>query len=290
MDEYVDNTGHRISLICISALLVLSLMLCICMCEYGISEVSADEGTELFVLMYHNIIKDTETPNKYEIRVSELESDLAIIRELGIETIVPSDLIAYREGRRALPPRAVMLTFDDGYYSYVTMLLPLLERYDMCALVNVVGEYTRLNKDNPDVCRRYTYVDYDDIACLADSGRVEIGLHSYSYHHNRGAHNGASMSRGESEADYRLRLLDDTNRLQSELNRVGVTSNVYAYPYGAYSRCSDSILGEAGIVCTLSCTEGVNHITHSSSLYLLRRYNRSGTGGSLESLFPFFRA
>lgn len=266
-------------------LFIIILTYNICTCDFRIH---ADNESEVFILMYHNIIGDRERANKYEIRESKLEEDLKTIRRLGLEVVTPAQIIAYQQGKAVLPRRSVMLTFDDGYYSYITRLLPLLKKYNMRAVVNVVGEYTKYNKNKKDLSPRYTYLDYDDMAILANSGYVEIGLHSYNYHHI-GKNNGASRRKGESVDDYRSRLTADTNKLKSALLDKGIVSNVYAYPYGAYSRSSDSILRDCGIKMTLSCSEGVNRVTKSSNLYLMRRYNRSGLGGRLQDEFAFFR-
>ena len=55
--------------------------------------------------------------------------------------MVVEDLIRYVDQGTPLPEKPVMLTFDDGHYNYISYLLPLLEEYDMKAVVSVVGEF-----------------------------------------------------------------------------------------------------------------------------------------------------
>jgi peptidoglycan/xylan/chitin deacetylase (PgdA/CDA1 family) len=92
------------------------------------------------VLVYHGIrdAKETDwgTTEELHVRASVLESHLRVIRALG----TPISLQQWREARRGgrpLPPRAVLVTFDDGYRSVKNIALPLLEKYEAPAVLFV---------------------------------------------------------------------------------------------------------------------------------------------------------
>src|SRR5439155_1384889 len=53
---------------------------------------------------------------------------------------------AYRRGERLLPPRAIIITFDDGYRSNRTIALPLLRQYGFGATIFLVT--AQLGKTN----------------------------------------------------------------------------------------------------------------------------------------------
>ena len=57
-----------------------------------------------------------------------------------------SDLQAVLAGERAMPPRPIVITFDDGYASVLELALPVLERYGLpaavfVALIPLLGMY-----------------------------------------------------------------------------------------------------------------------------------------------------
>ena len=85
-------------------------------------------------------------------------------------------------GQAELPEKPVMITFDDGYYNNLIYVLPLLKKYDMKAVISIVGSFTEraqeLNDQNP----AYAHMIWADIKALAASGYVEIGSHSYALH------------------------------------------------------------------------------------------------------------
>ena len=51
-----------------------------------------------------------------------------------------ADLIEAIEGRRSLPDRPVLITFDDGYRGVLTHALPVLERYRLPAAVFITTD------------------------------------------------------------------------------------------------------------------------------------------------------
>ena len=81
-----------------------------------------------------------------------------------------------------LPEQPILLTFDDGFYNNYSLALPLLEQYDMCAIVSVVGQFTdELAPESPHE-DSYSYLTWEDLQALLDSGRVELGSHTYQMH------------------------------------------------------------------------------------------------------------
>lgn len=273
----------------ITVVLALSILIVLlgCLSDVSFADTYGENDIEVVILMYHNIVSDSVAPSKYEINVGRLRADMQYLKEKGYCSIDSRDLIDYTEGKKELPNKCVMLTFDDGYYSYMKYIPPLLEEFDMKAVISVVGDYTRLNKNNPNVSKKYTYLDFDDIAELSQAKGVEISLHSYDFHNINKERKGAARARGESEEEYTKSLTEDTERLIGELKKVGIECVTYAYPYGAYSKSSDRILNDLGVKCTLTCNEGVNTLKKGSSLNLLMRYNRDGRWKSVEEIAYF---
>ena len=238
----------------------------------------AELGIRLPIIMYHSILKDASRTGKYVITPSRVEEDLIYLQENGYETVVVADLIAYVTDGTPLPEKPVMITLDDGYLNNLTYMLPLLEQYDMRAVISVIGLYSELYSETLDPNPAYAHLTWDDIKTLSESGRVEIQNHSYNMHKQE-ARRGASRRSGESMEVYAKALSDDVTALQQLLEeKCEIVPTAFVYPFGQISDGSDDILRSLGFQCTMSCEERVNSITRDAqSLFSLGRFNRAGT-------------
>ena len=93
----------------------------------------------LAVLAYHGVLADAASSRTLPFGTLHVcrrlfEDQCRTLRAL----CSPISLAHWREartGRASLPPRPVLVTFDDGYRSVLTEALPVLERYEVPAVV-----------------------------------------------------------------------------------------------------------------------------------------------------------
>lgn len=84
----------------------------------------------LLILCYHGVALDDEhrwNPGLY-VSAAHLEQRLALLRKHRC-TVLPLAEAVERLYRADLPDRAVVLTFDDGYYDFAARAWPLLQAY-----------------------------------------------------------------------------------------------------------------------------------------------------------------
>lgn len=124
--------------------ILLFLTLLVTLLTVGISIVIAtsEDYIEVPIIMYHSILKDSSRSNKYTVTPAVLEEDLKYIKDKGYTTVTIADLISYVYNDTPLPEKPIVLTFDDGHYNNYGYLFPLLEKYDMKAVISIVGSYT----------------------------------------------------------------------------------------------------------------------------------------------------
>ena len=245
----------------------------------------AQSGMPVPIIMYHSIIKEYKYSNKYIISLRQLEDDLHYIKERGYTTITMSQLIEYAEGEGELPEKPIIITFDDGYYNGYVYLYPLLEELGMKAIISVVGSFSLAHSPQEKLNPNYSYLTWEQMKEMMDSGLVEIQNHSFDMHSVKGKRLGAGKRKNESFADYEKALTEDTLRFQDMCKeKLGWEPNTYVYPFGAFCQESEEILAKLGFKATLSCYEKINYIDEGSSLFSLRRYNRPG-GKSSEAFF-----
>lgn len=248
-----------------------------------------DDGTTVPVpiVMYHSVLKSSKQLGKFVITPTELENDFKYLQANGYTAITMTQLINFVYDGNPLPQKPVIITFDDGYLNNYTYVTPLLEEYDMKAVISIVGKFSDIYTEKPSNNVNYAHVTWDQIKEMHDSGLFEIQNHTYNLHYTNKKRTGARRLKGESIAAYRELLNSDVGHLQQKITKTtGVTPNTFTYPYGFISKDSVPILKEMGFKATLSCFEGVNKIRmgDKDALFGLKRKNRPH-GVSTSSFF-----
>lgn len=269
--------------------ILLFLTLLVTLLTVGISIVIAtsEDYIDVPIIMYHSILKDPSRSNKYTVTPAVLEEDLKYIKDKGYTTVTIADLISYVYDDSPLPEKPIVLTFDDGHYNNYGYLFPLLEKYDMKAVISIVGSYTDKFTETDEANLNYSYLRWKDIKELMDTGRIEFQNHTYNLHSNTGKRIGTNKIKGETDEHYKSILKDDILKLQQEFEEnTNYTPKCFTYPFGGISNASLDIIKELGFKASLSCEQGINKLTKNpNSLYLLKRYNRP----SYISTYNFFQ-
>lgn len=273
----------RVALLC-ALLLALTLAGGICFAAAGVvttqEELPPQEEVRLPVLMYHSVLKNTSSAGKYVVSPDTFESDLKYLKEHGYTSVLSGEVIDYVKNGGNLPEKPVMITLDDGYLNNLTYVVPLLEQYDMKAIISVVGSYTERFSAEADHNPNYSHFSWDDITECVNSDRIEIGNHTYDMH-KQGNRKGSMKKRGESTEAYEKALSEDLQKTQDLLMKhCGIKPRVFTYPFGAVSNASEDIVKKLGFEMSLGCCEKVNLITRGdeTKLYQMCRFNRaSGT-------------
>ncbi len=249
------------------------------------SGVPAPEKTppELPILMYHDV--KTEGAGKDAVTPQELEEDLRWLRQEGYTAVTMAQVLDYVDEGQPLPEKPVMLSFDDGCQSAVTVVLPLLREYDVPIVLSVIGgsadEFSAMPGESP----RRAHATWAQLRTLADSGLGELQNHSYGLHGFSAGAWGCDRRSGESREDYFQRLAGDVMLAQERIwTETGCLPSVFTYPYGRYSAQSEEVLEELGFRATLTCDFGTNVLTRDPAcLFGLRRICRSH-GADLRAL------
>jgi peptidoglycan/xylan/chitin deacetylase (PgdA/CDA1 family) len=94
------------------------------------------------ILMYHHVTGPAETPDRWwapfqrGIPLARFERQMRFLRR-AMTPVSLRDVVEAVRGERGLPPRAVAVTFDDGYLDNYTAAFPALKRHGIPATVFV---------------------------------------------------------------------------------------------------------------------------------------------------------
>ena len=235
-----------------------------------------EEEIELPIIMYHSILKEKSRSGKYTITPDILEEDLKYIASKGYTTITMNELINYVYNNEELPEKPIIITFDDGYYNNFEYVIPILKKYNMKAVISIVGEYTDKFTKSGEANLNYGYMRWEDIKQAMEEGIIEFQNHTYNMHSDTGSRKGAMKKKGESLEKYKEAFISDIMKLQNEFKEnTNYVPTTFTYPFGAVSKGTTDFVKEMGFKSSLSCSSGINIITKDKEcLYLLKRNNR----------------
>lgn len=175
----------------------------------------APEG--LRVLMYHRV---GDHPARDTVPAAALDAQLAWLAAEGWALVSLSQVLAHRAGGAPLPPRPVLLTFDDGTADHLEVLLPILQRHRAPAALFVVPTFA--GRELPYGGGPQRFLGAAELRTLAAAG-VELGLHSFTHRSM------ARLTPAEVE--------EECARSLAWFAAEGVpVLPALAYPFGAYPR------------------------------------------------------
>ena len=102
---------------------------------------AADATTDFVTVAYHDV---KDAPGDLEadaVTIQSLAAQFDWLRDQGYRVISVDDVLAAHRGERPLPPRAVLLSFDDGYASHYTRVFPLLQAFNYPAVFAIAGSW-----------------------------------------------------------------------------------------------------------------------------------------------------
>lgn len=255
---------------------------------------------EVTGLCYHDVRRDVEgrvDADGLAVSTAHLAAHFGWLRANGYTPVSLDDIEAARRGARSLPPRPVLLSFDDGLESFHDHVLPLLQRFDYPAVFAVVTRWIE-NDFDPDRPRPYPGRDFasaKQLREIADSGLVEIASHSHDSHRGvlanpQGNRQAALVTRAwdpargdyETEQQYRARVRADLARSAELIERyTGRRPRTMVWPYGEYGETAWDVARDLGFVHSLVL--GETDQLHARDAQLLGAGERAEEG---EALLP----
>ncbi|RZU47836.1 biofilm PGA synthesis lipoprotein PgaB [Fluviicoccus keumensis] len=251
--------------------------------------VRADAPTaELTILSYHEIAErnDALVP-EYTVTPTNFVRQMDWLKNNGYHFVSVNDLLAERAGKKPLPDKAVLITFDDGYHSVYTHAYPILKMFNAPAVVALVGGWLekpdgKVNFDGKSIPRS-DLLSWDEIREMTRSGLIEVASHSYALHEGILSNPQGNMQpaatarrwlpdqkRYEDEASYRQRVTADLKRNNDLLKQqLGRAPRIIVWPYGRYNVETTAIAEKLGMPISLTLDDGSN--TLNTPLHALRR-------------------
>lgn len=201
------------------------------------------------ILLYHRIAV-SPINSQYYVPPEKFEAQMKLLRDWEY-TVIPIELLvkAIQEGAE-LPPRPIIITFDDGDISVYSTAFPIMQKYGLTGVAYIVGNY--MNTDG--------YMNAEQIKELAAAG-WEIGSHSRSHR---------ELPKLPPEVQ-REEIVQARKDLQEA---TGAPVTTFAYPFGLMNNAVGSYVHFAGYIAAMGL--GFTSDQGKSNLFWLQRRDVKG--------------
>ena len=208
------------------------------------------------ILMYHYISQppgDADALRRdLSVAPDRFRAQLVYLQQEGYSSITFYDLVMHLQIGQPLPPKPIMLTFDDGHKDHRSNALPLLQEYGFAGTFFVITGFADEG--------RQEHLSWQDVIEMAQAG-MEIGTHSYTHPDLR-----------DQPVDYVIwQSLGPKQAVESRIPRT-VTS--FCYPFGVYDDQVIAVIASAHYWTGVTTQQGVLH--SSEGLYEIKRVRVRG--------------
>ncbi|MDI1288303.1 MAG: poly-beta-1,6-N-acetyl-D-glucosamine N-deacetylase PgaB [Reyranella sp.] len=211
-------------------------------------------GRRFVSVAFHDVVDTREELTTDAVTSDKLVRFFDWLKGTGWTVVSLDDVLAAQQGKRPLPDKAILLTFDDGYRSLYTRVFPLLKIYRYPAVAAVVGTWM---EGGPDSIVRYgefdvprsKFITWAEAREMQASGLVEFASHSYDLHWGARANPQGNAvpaartwrydpatERYENDPAHRARIRADLDRSRRQIaTGLGRAPRALVWPFGRFS-------------------------------------------------------
>ncbi len=226
--------------------------------QESIKDVKPQKTLRVPILLYHYVeyVKDEGDTIRKSLNIVPyvFDQEVKTLKDAGYAFITTRDLADALDNEIVLPPRSIILTFDDGYRDFYTDVFPILKKYQVKAVAYIVPNFL----DKPNNLATWQLKE------IAKSGLVEIGAHTMNHSYLAGL----PLQRVKYEVEQSKKFLE---------RNLGVKVVSFAYPYGAFDNQAIDVVKKAGFRSAATTISGV--FTLDINRFFLYRIRPGGRVG-----------
>jgi peptidoglycan/xylan/chitin deacetylase (PgdA/CDA1 family) len=215
------------------------------------------------ILVYHSVRPDapgrTAEQRAVSVTPETFRAQMRVLRDSGYRVVSFEALVAALQGGASLPPRAVVITFDDGLRNQVDYAAPILREFGFVATFFVYSS---------PISRIDRFMTWEQVRALRAAGH-SIGSHTQTHPY---------LTRVADSVTLRRELVASRERIVRE---VGVPVTLFAYPFGVESAAVRAAVRAAGYVAARryggsqwqhpTCLDALGAVPVSESMTAFRR-------------------
>lgn len=187
--------------------------------------VAIDLNAQVVIFGYHRFVNSVRHPDT-EITPTAFEEQMKDLKEKNVAVIAMQDFLAWKRGEKAIPAKAAIITFDDGWKSQYDVAWPILKKYGFPLTMFIYTEGVRGGHYGGGEA-----ISWEQLAEMRDAG-VDIQAHSETHPDLRKPFDKIAKKRLD-PAGYEQWLENEIGRSKRTLEeKLGIKVNCFAVPYG----------------------------------------------------------
>ncbi len=233
--------------------------------------------TTFNVLCYHRFIfHPVKTTSAYLMPVDNFRWQMQYLKDNGFTPISAQQLLDFWDKGAALPPKPVLLTFDDGFKSVYEKAFPVLKEFHYPGILFLISSFVQTGDAYPNTekaqARRMALNDTE----IKEMQKAGLMVESHTVSHlNMGLE-----AEKRTPADFKALAQRELGYPVGFLaGKFGQKPEILAYPYGVYN---DEVLKETAALYRLAFTVNAGPNDRTVDPYKLRRFLILGDTGKKE--------
>jgi len=200
------------------------------------------------IFMYHYVEVPPATTTMKGLYLDPLifDDQLQELKKNNYQTLFVSEAATSLRTEKKLSTKNIVLTFDDGYEDFYSVVWPLLKKYNYKATLYVI-----INK-----LGAKGYITRDQLKELAASGLVEIGSHTFNHPDLRNLK--------KKDAQFEIQA---SKKILEQISGQPVLT--FAYPFGYYKFDFFEMMTKTGYTAAVSVQPGSKQ--GGENIWFLRR-------------------
>lgn len=186
------------------------------------------------IIMYHDILPKKQV--FFDVTQQEFEQHLQRLQSSGVTPISIDQLVTHLRTGLPLPPKPVVLTFDDGYESAYQYVFPLLKKYNYPAAFAIYTLNVGKNTGRE-------HVSWEQLREMATNSLVTIMAHSITHP------NDLTVLPDE---QLKTEVLESKHILETQL---GIPIHYFVYPAGRYDERAEKLVKQGGYEAALTMND-----------------------------------
>lgn len=236
-------------------------------------QILAPISVRIPILLYHKV--GPISYSEYWVTDDSFAAQIKVLHDYGYTPVSLSDVMNCRAGVSSLPPKPVVITFDDAYENMLTDAYPILQRAGIKTFAcfvptGLVGGNNSWDPgdDNPVI----PHLTWDEIKSLQQTGVVDFESHTVTHPDLHAV----SLAQLNSELSVSASTLSD---------QLGYRPLFIAYPYGMYFGREKNAARNADYFAAVDSGDGVE-MTCKDKWAIQRVYIDSNTSVTYDPAHP----
>jgi len=209
------------------------------------------ESGRAVILMYHSIGDNTVY---FTVKTEAFSEQMDYLAKNGYNVVTLNSLVEALK-TESMPPKTVVLTFDDGYRDNFSNAYPILKKHGFPATIFLVTGY--LGQQIPNSSgQALSALSWEEIREMAAGGLIDFQPHTVQ-------HKKDYLS---DEQNLKTEIADSKRGLEEKLLK---TCRLFAYPSGKYNDAAIKILKDLGFEAAVTVVKGT--VNPRADLFRLNR-------------------